>query len=197
MACASTKSTGVWVNKEKIAGKQFSKLFIVVMTADVEARVKIENDLAAEANERGYETVKSIDVMPPNLKDPAAPSKEDILQKVKESNCDGAFVASLLRQEEDVRYTQGTTAYSIMPYYTWHGNIVGYYSRWQPVIYQPGYYTKDKSYFMQSNLYHVASEEIMWSVQSEVFNPSSVAKFSKSYTNTLIKQLEKEGLLKK
>jgi hypothetical protein len=49
---------------------------------------------------------------------------------------------------------------------------------------------------MQSNLYDVASEEIMWSVQSNVFDPSSLSQFSKAYTSQLIKQLKEEGLLK-
>jgi hypothetical protein len=197
-SCSSSKkSTGVWINTEKIQGKSFSKIFIVVLTADVEARAKLENDLAAEAEKRGIESVKSIEVMPPSLTTPTTPSKDEIAAKVKEGNCDGVFVASLLKQEEDVRYIPGTTAYTIMPYYTYHGTWFGYYSRWAPMINNPGYYTKEKSYFMQSNLYDVATEEIMWSVQSEVFNPSSLNKFSKYYTATLIKQLEKEGLLRK
>jgi len=50
---------------------------------------------------------------------------------------------------------------------------------------------------MQSNLYDAASQEIMWSVQSEIFNPSSLDKFSRSYTQTLIKQLQDDGLAKK
>ena len=50
---------------------------------------------------------------------------------------------------------------------------------------------------MQGNLYDVASEEIMWSVQSEIFDPSSAKKFSSAYTKTLINQLGKENLLKK
>jgi hypothetical protein len=43
----------------------------------------------------------------------------------------------------------------------------------------------------------VASEEIMWSVQSKVFSPETLKKFSQSYTSTLIKQLEKAKLIKK
>ena len=58
-ACTSTKeSTGVWVNKEKIKGKSFNKLFIVVMTADPEARATVENDLARVATSRGHPVVK-------------------------------------------------------------------------------------------------------------------------------------------
>ena len=47
-ACASSKETpGVWVNKEKIQGKSYSNFFVIVMTADIEARVRLENDIAA------------------------------------------------------------------------------------------------------------------------------------------------------
>ena len=38
-ACSPYKeSTGVWVNKEKIQGKSYSNIFIIVMTANLEAR---------------------------------------------------------------------------------------------------------------------------------------------------------------
>src|SRR3982751_2065509 len=90
--CSSTKSTGVWVNKEKVQGKSFQNLFIVVMTADIEARVTVENDLANAAIAKGYKAVKSYEVMKPSLKDPKNPSKEEIISKVKESGCDGVLV---------------------------------------------------------------------------------------------------------
>ncbi len=198
--CSTTKepeSTGVWVNKEKIAGKSFSKVFIVVVTADIEARSVLENDLATVATSKGYKAVKSIDVMPPVLSDPKTPTKEEVVNKVKDSGCDAVFVAALLKKDEAVRYVPGKTAYSIAPYYSYAGSYYGYYSYWQPTVSTPSYYQHDKNYFMQSNLYDAASEEIMWSVQSEVFNPSSLSKFSKAYTATLIKLLEKEKVLRK
>jgi hypothetical protein len=193
----ANESTGVWVNKEKMQGKSFSNIFILVMSADLEARSAVENDLAAAASAKGYKTVKSIDVMPPSFKDPKTPAKEDVISKVKESGCDAIFVATLLKKEDDVRYTPGTTAYSPLPYYTWSGNFYGYYNNYYPTVSTPGYYSKEKSYFIQSNLYDVATEEIMWSVQSKIFDPASLKGFSKTYTSELIKKLEKETLFKK
>ncbi|MEN9686024.1 MAG: hypothetical protein RLZZ28_1810 [Bacteroidota bacterium] len=191
------QSTGVWINKEKITGKKFSNIFILVMSADLEARSMLENDLAKIAGEKGYKTVKSIDVMAPTLQDSKLPSKETIVAKVKESGCDAVFIASLLKKDESVRYTPGQEAYSVQPYYTWSGNYIGYYSHWQPTVSTASYYTQEKAYFMQSNLYETASQEIMWSVQSQVFDPKNIGKFSKSYTSTLVGQLSQEGLLKK
>ena len=197
LSCTPTKeTTGVWVNKEKAQGKKFTKLFIIVISGDLEARSLMENDLAEIATARGLQVVKSIDVMPPSLKTAVKPTKEEIVAKVKESGCDGVFVASLLKKEEDVRYTPGSSAYAPTSYYTYTGNFFGYYNHFYPTVNTPGYYSKEKSYFMQSNLYDVATEDIMWSVQSVVFDPSNVAKFSKAYTKELVSQLKNEQLIK-
>jgi len=195
-ACSSPKesTTGVWVNKDKIQGKSFNKIFIVVMTADPEARSTVENDLPAVATSRGHPVVKSIDVITTSLKDPKLPTKDEVVAKVKETTCDAVFVATLLKKEESVGYTPGTSAYSVAPYQTYYP---GYYSYWYPSVSTPSYYDHEKTYFMQSNLYDVASEEIMWSVKSKIFSPETLKKFSKQYTSTLVKQLEKEKLIKK
>ena len=197
-ACTPPKeATGVWVNKEKIKGKSFNKLFIVVMTADPEVRMTVENDLARVATNRGHPVVKSIDVITTNLRDPKMPTKDEVVAKVKESGCDGVFVATVLKKEEAVSFTPGSTAYSTTPYPAYAGTYTGYYSYWYPSVSTPDYYDKEKTYFMRSNLYDVASEEIMWSVQSKIFSPASLKKFSQAYTSTLVKQLEKEKLIKK
>ena len=195
--CSSSKSTGVWVNKEKVQGKSFSNIFFVVVTADIEARVALENDLVAAAIAKGYKGVKSYEVMKPSLSDPKNPTKEEIVSKVKASGCDGVFVASLLKKDEAVHYVESTTSYSVMPYYSYYGSYSGYYTNMYPAVHTPAYYAQDQTYFMVSNLYDAASEEIMWSVQSEVFKPTSLAHFSKSYTSTLLKQLKDAKLLKK
>ena len=199
IGCKSSKpsTTGVWVNKEKIQGKSFHKIFIVAMTADVEVRSRLENDLAAAAVKKGYEAVKSGDVLPTDIKNPKKPTKEEIVSKVRESGCDAVFVASVLKKEESVAYTQGGTTYSQSPEYTWSNNYYGYYNHWYASTSTSSYYTNDKKYVIQSNLYDVASEEIMWSVQSDVFNPSSVEQFSKAYMSGLVKKMKDGGILKK
>ena len=198
-ACSTTKqSTGVWVNKEKAQGKSFNNFFILVMTANIQARVQLEKDLEALAVSRGLKATKSIDVMPPNLDDPKkVPTKEELVSKVKASGCDAVFMVGLLSKDESVRYTPSTSAYTVTPYYSYTGSYYGYYSNWYSTAYTSSYYTQEKSYFMETNLYDVASEEIMWSAQSEVFTPSDLPHFSRSYIQTLMKQLDKENLLKK
>ena len=198
-ACSSSKeNTGVWVNKDKVVeGKTYHKIFIVVVSPDVEVRQKLESDLATAATSKGYEAIRSIDLIPHNLNDPKPPSKDSVISKVKSSGSDAVFVAGLMNKSENIRYTGEKSTYNVMPYYSLVGNCYGYYSQVYTATYRPGYYSNDKEYFVQSNFYDAASEEIMWSVQSEVFNPTSLSKFSKSYMESLVKQLEQAKLLKK
>ena len=197
-ACSSSKlPEGVWVNKDRATDKTYSSLFIVVMTADIEARVKLESSLAAAAMKKGFKAVKSVDVMPGSLKDPKVPEKDSLVIKVKASGCDAVLISSLLKKGENIGYTPGTTVYAQMPDYTWSGSYFGYYTYWAPLVSQPSYYTNDKNYLMQTNLYDAASGEIMWSVQSQILNPSSLKDFSKTYTADLISKLQKGKILKK
>jgi hypothetical protein len=197
-ACSTSKDTaGVWLNKEKIAGKSYKNIFIYVASADIQARSYVESEIANTAVSKGYTAVKSIDIIKPSLDNPQLPGQDQLKQAIAQTSCDGAFMVTLLKKEESVRYTPGTTAYAPYPYYSFHGNMWGYYSYYQPTISTPGYYSKDKEYFIQSNLYDVKTEELMMSIQSEIYNPTSVSNFSKMYIKDIVKQMEKEGLLKK
>jgi len=167
------------------------------MTADIEARVKLENDIAATITSRGHKAVKSYEVLPADLKDPKPPAVDALIEKIKASDCDAVFVASLLDQNDDIRYNSGGTHYTARTDYTWAGSFFGYYSHYYTTLSSPGYYSNNKTYFMQSNLFDKASQELMFSVQSDIFNPSSLASGSRTYISTLMKQLDKAKLLKK
>jgi len=196
-SCSSNQLIGVWINKEKMEQKSYKKIFVLAQTADIQARKAVEDALVAKAKDKGFDLVSSISIMPPSLSNPEIPSKESVIEGVKSSGCDAAFVVTLLKKEENVRYTPGTTVYAPLPYYRWNSNMFNYYDYWRPSVSTPGYYSNNHSYFLQSNLYDAASQELMVSIQSELFNPESLEKFAKDYVNDVVSKLQKEGLLKK
>ncbi len=192
----SSQLSGVWVNQEKLQNKQYQKVYVIAQTSVIAARQSIEDELAVVAQQKGYQVVKSIDVMPPSLNDTSLPTREAIVNSVKASGCDAAFVITLLKKEESVRYIPGVTVYSPMPYYSWNGRMIRYYDHWRTTIAGPGYFTKDQTYFLESNLYDVATEELMLSVQSDLFNPPSLQSFTRSFVKDLVRKMQKAGLLK-
>jgi hypothetical protein len=192
--CSSQKEpTGVWVNGDKVKEKSFTKVFIVAVTPDIEVRTKLENALATAIAAKGYQVVKSVDSIPFSLSDPKIPTKEQVIEKVRSSGSDAVFLTALVKKDASVGYTPGQTAYAPMPYMNYYG---GYYSYLTPTVSTSGYYSYEKNYVVQTNLYDAASEEIMWSAQSAVLNPSSIEEFSKKYMSTLVGQLKKAKVLK-
>ena len=62
---------------------------------------------------------------------------------------------------------------------------------------QPGYYTTHETYTLETNLYDVESEELVWSARSRTFSPESVQEVIVDLKKLLIKDLDEKNLLKK
>jgi hypothetical protein len=197
-ACGpSVKITGSWMNKEVRAGKKFQKIFIFAITDNINARTTIEKDLAKAAAKEGVATEKSYEIFSPSFLK-SQPGEAVIVQKIKETGCDGVFTIVLSDSKSETRYVPGTTTmYAPYPAYGHYGTFGGYYGYHGAYVYDPGYYVNDKTYYIEGNLYDLATTEIVWSVQSEAYNPSDLNSFSKEYTMTLFDKLGKEGVLNK
>jgi hypothetical protein len=193
----SQKVLSSWVNKEELKGKKYSKVFILALTQNQSSRTIVEFDLAATLKERGYESVKSIDALAGSFRENNSATKEDVLAKVRELNCDVIFTVSLLDSKTETRYVPGSSAYyAPYPTYGYYGGFGGYYGHYAPAVYSPGYYTTDKSYYLEANLFDANSEKILWSVQSVTYNPDGIKQFSSSYCKLLVNQAEYDDLLK-
>lgn len=194
--CSSSKkgSGTVWVNPDNPKDKTYTSIFITAITADPEARVIVENDLASIATARGLRVVKSIDVINIDIKNPRVVTKEEVIEKVTQGNCEAVFTVALVKKDESLQHMEGGTAYSASNYYSWNN---GYYSNMQTSVQVKDYYSHDKTYYMQTNFYDASSKELAWSAQSTIFKPISLKDFSNDYCKTLIDQLQKARVIKK
>jgi len=201
-ACSSSnKTSGVSVNKQKLNGRSFHKIFIEVATVDIQIRNRVESDLTATVISEGYAAVKSLDMIPFSLKEPRLPTKDEIESKVKENGCDAILIVSVLRKGETVQYTPGTVTNANSQFLAGIlGDVLKKGGNVNPIpgVNIPGSFSHgDMNIILQSNLYDVPAEELMFSFQSENIDIASLDKISKSYSTTLIAQLKKEKLLKK
>lgn len=191
--CSSQKEVGlVTVHKENIQPRKYASIFIVTLTLDPEARVAVENSVANIATARGLRAVKSSDAINIDLKNPRLVTREEVIAKTKETNCEGVYVVSLVRKEESVGYTASTTTAAPATYVSFNG----YYTDKQQRISGSDYYTVDRTYVLETRFFDVASEKLVWSAESKLFSPPTIKTFCTDYTNTLIKQLKKEKVIK-
>jgi len=197
MACSpSTRITGSWVDPSAQGKVSSGKtLFIANITRNLEARTKLENALAVQANARNIKAVKSSDYFSPDFYQ-KLPSEQQMISKIKGSGANLILTVSLINKESETRYVPGAGGYSPYSRFGWYGGFYSYYSFWGPRFYDPGYYVTDKTYFLETNLYDLSTRKLIWSAQSETVNPGSLDNFVDTYPKVLMAQLMKDGVLK-
>ncbi len=188
----SMKITGNWMNNDVMGKGKFQKVFIYGILPNEGSRQSLEDALAKAAEMEGIHAVKSYEVFGPNFPKQST-TDEEIIAKIKEVGCDAVFTTALVDVQSETRYVPGSTMYAPYPAYGYYGSFGGYYSH-SAYIYEPGYYTEDQTYFLESNLYDTENGEIVWSVQSEAYNPTNASNASRQYAALLFDKLKREGL---
>jgi len=194
----SQKITSSWINPEIKERPKYTKVFIMAMAQNQSYKATIEQDLAYAANAKKLQVIKSSEFFQPNFTSSGSNTpvdKEEILKKVREAGCDVIMTVALVDKKSETRYVPGTTTYS--PYMGYGGmgayGFGGYYGYAYPSMYStPGYYTEDKTYFMQANLFDAASEKLIWAAQSEAYDPTKISTFSRDYADLLVERLNRD-----
>jgi hypothetical protein len=193
----STRITASWVDptatNQMTTGK---KVFIASLTRNLEVRSKLEDALAKEAESRQISAIKSSEHFRPDFYQ-NIPSEQQLLTQIRETGANSILTVSLIDTKSETRHVPGTRTYSPYSFYRWYGGFYSYFNYWQPSFYDPGYYVEDKTYFLETNLYSVDKNQIIWSAQSETMNPGSIDNFVSTYPKVIIAQLIKDGLLTK
>jgi len=199
MACgSSTKITASWIDPSiqgQRQGETANKsVFIASLSRNMEVRTKLENELAAQAAQRNIKAIKSIDYFKPDFYQ-RLPTEEQLLQIIRQSGADAILTVSLINKESETRYIRGNS-YTPFTRFGWYRGFYSYYNYMYPIVYEPGYYVTDKTYFLETNLYDTATEQLLWSAQSETVNPGSIDNFVNDYPKQLVAQMVKDGLLR-
>ncbi|MBK1438479.1 hypothetical protein JHJ32_00640 [Parapedobacter sp. ISTM3] len=195
-ACStSTRITGSWKDPAvDVSTGESKSVLITALSRNIEVRTKLENALAAKAAELNIKAVKSSDIFTPDFFH-QIPARDELFAKIQETGVDAILTVSLIDTEANTRYVRGTARYAPFPMYNWYGGFYTYFNYWHPIMYDPGYYVTDKTYFLETNLYNAATDRLVWSAQSETVNPASIDAFAKEYPEVLLERMIKDGLL--
>ena len=204
-ACGPTqKITTSWVNPDKPA-KKYTAVFVAALIESNPVKYALEADLGAAAKKRGFNVVKGYEIFPPNFNKENMRDRDLALKLIRDKGCDVILSIAVIDQKSETYYQPGAVSvgvgYGYHPYggygpygsYGAYGTgFYGYYNYWQPTLYSPGYWTTDKTYFIEANAYDAETQQLIWSVQSKADNPSGIEKSSREYTEMLFEQFDKE-----
>ena len=129
-------------------------------------------------------------------------SQEDIKDvekaksKVKEQGIDGAVVMRLVKVDEQQHYVEGRVSND--PAYGYWGTTYGfwgYYGSYYPVIYEPGYSVSKEYLIIETNIYSVKDDKLIWSGLSRTPRLDSMRELMNDIGAAAAEQLKKEGLI--
>lgn len=190
---SSTEITGSWKNPRQTS-YSYDNIIVTALSSNVRAKSTVETHLANQLSRMGITVSKGTEIFPPRFME-GEPDKDKILDEVRKNGAAAILTINLVDEETESRYVPSTIDYAPFPRYSYYGRFGGYFSYWQPRVYSPGYYAEDKIYYLETNLYDVNSEQLIWSAQSETYNPSSLERFSENFAEVIVRNLRRENVL--
>ena len=153
----------------------------------------MENHLTEDLAMLGYEAVSSFATYGPKAFE--GMGEKEVMEKLKKENIDAVLTVVLLDKEKERYYIPGRVVYS--PYITYHGRFYGYFRSLNLRIDEPGYYQENTKYFWESNFYDLAKSKLLYSVQTQSFDPACASSLAHEYGQKIIESMVKENVIMK
>jgi hypothetical protein len=151
----------------------------------------MEQHIVGDLKDLGYNAVCSCEEFDPKAFEKM--NEKQALDKLSSSGIDAVLTVVLLDKSKEKYYVPGRVYYS--PYAIYHNRFYGYYRTMYERVYAPGYYETNTRYFWESNFYAINGKELVYSVQSQSFEPESVSSLSHEYGQMIIKDMVKNNIL--
>lgn len=159
--CASTHITSAWQDPD-LRRVPFRKVLVVFQHSDPELRMRLERSMAAEIPN----SVPAHAI----FNDAEVRDLERVKVRVRADGFDSAVIMRVVSVDREVSYVPGRL-HAVPAYYR---GFYGYWGYGWRSVYEPGYMRSDRVVNIATNVYSVADDKLVWSSQSETFNPASL-----------------------
>jgi hypothetical protein len=188
-SCASsTKIVASW-GQSDTEPKKYNKVAVVAISHDTQTRASVETVVAEKMNAAGIKAVPTFNTFPfagviGELGLDHATVQHKIKERINENGMDAVLTITLLDKTKEEHYVEGSSISLAAPVYGYP--YYGYYSYAYSTVYSSGYYTTSTTYFIESMLYDVASEKLIWTAQTTTMDPSSIEKEAANYATLIV-----------
>ena len=181
ISCSGTELTHTQVD-EAYKGKPVSDILVIAITGNEDSRRSYEQKFVAQLKSIGVEAISSEDAipMPPNLK----MEKETIVNAANQFENDAVIITHIIDKEDKESYTRGG-----------HGGYYGYYRYRHSWAHSTGYSSTSKTLRLETNLYDVKTEELIWSGQSKTWSKDSKYQIINDVIKVVINDMQNNKLI--
>ena len=176
VACGpTTKISKSWTDPSftPSAAQSFKKILVMGLLKDESSRRIAEDKMV-----KSFKNVTAVQSY--SYLQPADTIESVVEDKLKKDGFDGVVIMRLADVDKTTSYVPGTG----------YGGWYGYrYS-------SPGYYQEDRTFYVETNIYSLPSNKLLWSGTTESLNPDKLDRTVDDIIAALKGQLQKEKLIK-
>jgi len=189
-ACATTSFHSTWKapGAEPLNFKG-RKVAALVVSKEEGVRYGAEDALARELSAKGAVGIAAYSLIPKEL----VQDKEKAKEFLAKAQVAGVVAMRVVGKDKEVSGSPG--GYWGAPYYaTFWGS--GYYGWGWGGVYDPGYIRTDTIVIVETLVYSLEQDKLVWAGQSETTNPEKVGPFIKELVTKAASELKKQGLIR-
>ncbi len=193
IACADVRITHSW-QSSSASQNRYNKLLVVGLftNKDRALREQMETHLQGDLQALGIHAVSAIKLYGPTSFEQT--SEDAFLSKIEGDGMDAALTIVLLDRKKEKHYVPGRVYFS--PFYSYHTRIGPYWGIMYDRIYSPGYYQSTTRYFWESNIYDLKTKQLIYSVQTETFDPDEASSLAHQYGKVIVNDIKDKNILR-
>jgi len=188
-SCApATRITSSWREPGKeIKIEKLNKVLVVALFKTETGRRAAEDKMVQYLNGKG--------VVSYNYLDAGISTKDESVMrdKIKADGFDGAVTMRLVDVDKEQIYTPG----NISSYPTYYRSFSGYYYRNWSYYTTPGSYSTTRTYTVETNVYSIKEDKIIWTGVTQTENPGGVDRLTDEVVKVVYQKMIKEGFINK
>lgn len=194
LGCSTSRITSSW-KVENTTPQKYNKIMVLGLIKETDRSMQegMENHLVGDLQALGYNAVSSLREYGPKAFENM--NEEAAINKIRDNGVDAVLTVVLLDKEKERKYVPGNTYYS--PYGYYYNRFWGYRTTLYHRIYEPGYYVTDTRYFWESNLYDMSNQKLVYSVQTQSFDPASSESLAHEYGQMIVNDMVKNRVVAK
>jgi len=189
-ACSTTHFVENW-NDPDYKGPALSKILVIGVINREDNRRKFEDEFSELLSTETRTGISSYSLIPDLKK---SGNKAKILDAVQKTAADGLLIVTTHGVSQQDRVTAGNIDY--IPNMARGYGMYSYYNRSHSFVYTQGNTVTDSVLRIDTKLYNISTEKMIWSAKTESFNPTSSEKIIADLENLIVRDMKASGVIR-
>jgi hypothetical protein len=187
-SCSSTRIISSWRDpNQQIHPSDWNKVLVVALLQSETNRRRAEDEMVTYLHGKGITSYSYLN------KEIDPKNDEAIRSKIKNDGFDAAITMRLIDVDKEKIYTP--RQHYMYPVY--YNSFSRYYYRGWVHYSTPGYYTVTKKFIIETIIYSIPEDKIIWSGITETYDPEGVEKLTDEIAFVIRKKMMTEGFIEK